>query len=243
MRSLRAATMRDAFGLLTTFGRRRAPRALDARALPWFPLVGAVLGGIVGAAWWVAQDLWPYAVAAAITLAVDGAASGLLHYDGLADAADGLLPHATRERRLEIMRDPNTGSFAVLVVILVVALRGAALATRAANIGLVVAIWCSARAVVSAVPARVPYARDAGLGGALVERAAAWPAFAVVPACALAVLTAGPAGAAAVVACVAAGLATIAFARRRLDGFTGDVLGAAIVIAETAGLVVAAARW
>jgi cobalamin synthase len=35
----------------------------------------------------------------------------------------------------------------------------------------------------------------------------------------------------------------VAFAVRRVGGYTGDVLGAAGVIAETAGLIVAAARW
>ncbi len=48
------------------------------------------------------------------------------------------------------------------------------------------------------------------------------------------------------VAIAAAGssaLAVVAFARRRIGGFTGDVLGAAGVMAETVGLVVAAAKW
>jgi adenosylcobinamide-GDP ribazoletransferase len=35
----------------------------------------------------------------------------------------------------------------------------------------------------------------------------------------------------------------VALSRRRLGGFTGDVLGAAGVIGETAGLLVAAAKW
>ncbi|MGH8997517.1 MAG: adenosylcobinamide-GDP ribazoletransferase [Acidimicrobiales bacterium] len=35
----------------------------------------------------------------------------------------------------------------------------------------------------------------------------------------------------------------MALARRRLGGFTGDVLGAAGVVFETTALVVAAARW
>ena len=35
----------------------------------------------------------------------------------------------------------------------------------------------------------------------------------------------------------------IAFAERRIGGFTGDVLGAAGVMGETIGLLVLAARW
>ena len=35
----------------------------------------------------------------------------------------------------------------------------------------------------------------------------------------------------------------IALARHQLGGFTGDVLGAAGIVGETVGLLVAAARW
>ena len=35
----------------------------------------------------------------------------------------------------------------------------------------------------------------------------------------------------------------LALARARLGGYTGDVLGAAAVIGETAGLLAAAGRW
>jgi adenosylcobinamide-GDP ribazoletransferase len=47
----------------------------------------------------------------------------------------------------------------------------------------------------------------------------------------------------AVAAAFAAGALVILFAQRRIGGFTGDVLGAAGVIGETVGLLVAAAKW
>jgi adenosylcobinamide-GDP ribazoletransferase len=52
----------------------------------------------------------------------------------------------------------------------------------------------------------------------------------------------GP-GTAAVAALVVAAAAVAGLGRRRLGGFTGDVLGACGVVGETAGLLVAAARW
>src|SRR4051812_18747118 len=100
--------MRDALGLLTTFGRRGG--ALSSRSLLWFPVIGAGLGAIVGGAWWVADQAWSPLAAAVIVVIVDLAVTGMLHLDGLADSADGLLPHATRERRLEIMRTPDVGA-------------------------------------------------------------------------------------------------------------------------------------
>jgi len=51
------------------------------------------------------------------------------------------------------------------------------------------------------------------------------------------------AGTVAVAAGVLGGVAVLFLAQRRIGGFTGDVLGATIVVTEAVGLVVAAARW
>ena len=51
------------------------------------------------------------------------------------------------------------------------------------------------------------------------------------------------AGPAALAGAAAGGAVVATLAQRRLGGFTGDVLGATGVVAETVGLVVAAARW
>ncbi|HEX5614404.1 MAG TPA: adenosylcobinamide-GDP ribazoletransferase [Acidimicrobiia bacterium] len=238
--------MREALSLLSTLGGARVP---TARAVPWFPVVGAVLGAVVGVAWWGAAEVWPPAVAAAVVIAVDLALTGMLHVDGLADAADGLLPHASRERRLEIMRTPGVGAFAVASVTTVLLARVAAFASVDANVAVVVAVWIAARTVAALALARVPYARDDGLAAALLATTGSRHAVtaigggALVGALAIGVLGDGLAGGAGVATAVAAAVATVAFARRRLGGFTGDVLGAAILLGETAGLLAWSARW
>jgi adenosylcobinamide-GDP ribazoletransferase len=231
----------DALGLLTTFGRRGG--ALTARALPWFPVVGAALGAVVGGVWWLADQAWAPLPAAVVVVIVDLAATGMLHVDGLADSADGLLPHATRERRLEIMRTPDVGAFGIAVVATTLLLLVAALSSQSVSVLLVVALWCVARSLVAAVPALVPAARPAGMAASVVDGATPWTLAVVPAAVALGAWGAGVAGMAGVVAGVVAGAALLVFAVRRLGGFTGDVLGAVIVITETVGLLVAAARW
>ena len=233
--------MRDALGLLTTFGRRGG--TLRPGALSWFPIVGAALGGLLGGWWWLADRWWPAPVAAALVVAADLAATGMLHVDGLADTADGLLPHAARDRRLAIMRAPDVGAFGVAAVVLALVLSVTALATQPVSILLLVGVWAAARALVASAPGVMRYARDEGIASSLLDGAPRWPVLTIPLAVVVAAFGAGIAGVAGVVLGVAAGVVVLAVSQRRLGGFTGDVLGATIVVAETVGLVVAAARW
>jgi adenosylcobinamide-GDP ribazoletransferase len=232
--------MREAIALLTTFG---GPAPLTSRALRWFPLAGALAGAVVGGLWWGAAQWWPAAVAAAIVVTADLALTGMLHVDGVADAADGLLPHLTRERRLAVMRAPDVGAFGVAALVALLLLAFSALATMEPEPLVVVALWCASRSLVGSVPALVPYARPDGIASGLLAGAPRWPVLGALAAVGVGALGTGWPGAASVAVGTAAGAGVVALAVRRVGGFTGDVLGATIVVTQTVGLVVAAARW
>ena len=233
--------MRRALAFLTPLFGASEPRP---DTLGWFPLAGSALGLVVGAVWWGAERVWPAAVAAAIVVAVDLALTGLLHVDGLADAADGLLPHLDRARRLEVMAAPDVGAFGVATVTAVLLLRWTALAVTAPSPLLLGGLWCASRTAMAVTARRVPYARPDGLASAFLGgRALTTAAVGAVLALALAFAGPGVAGVAAVAGVVVGAAAVVALACRRIGGFTGDVLGAAGVVGETTGLLVAAARW
>ncbi len=233
--------MRRALAFLTPFLGAAEPRP---QTLGWFPLAGAALGLVLGAVWWGAEWAWPPAVAAAIVVAADLAFTGLLHIDGLADTADGLLPHLDRNRRLEVMAAPDVGAFGVATVGAVLLLRWAALATMAPSPLLLGGLWCASRTAMAVTARTVPYARPGGLASSFLGGRALLTAL-VGGALAVALAFAGPGvpGVIAVGAVVMGAAGVVVLARRRLGGFTGDVLGAGGMVGETAGLVVAAARW
>jgi adenosylcobinamide-GDP ribazoletransferase len=168
----------------------------------------------------------------------------MLHLDGLSDAADGLLPPIDRARRFEVLSDPRAGVFGVVVVVLVLGLRVAALATLSPDPVLLAGLWGASRAAMAVTLATVPYARP---GGGLATAFAGPPlapalvggglALALVP------IAIGAPGLAAAAALVVGSGAVVLLAKSRLGGFTGDVLGAAGLVGETCGLVLAAARW
>ena len=241
-----------AVSFLTRF---RPPGALTASdlvpgrlagAVRAFPLVGAgvgLAGGIVYAlAYWLGL---PPVAAALCALTATALATGALHEDGLADAADGLGGGKTAEDRLRIMRDSHIGAFGVLALIFSVGLRAAALATLGTPwlaAAALIASGAGSRALLGLVMRRLDPARTDGLAadagrpseeGALTS-AAIGGAFALLF---LGLGTGIVAAAAAAVAVTAVGHC----ARRGIGGYTGDVLGAAQQAAEVAILLAAAA--
>src|SRR5437667_1646851 len=146
--------MRRALSFLTPLGGASRP---SGSALLWFPLVGAALGLALGGIWWAAARVWSAPVAAAVVVAADLGLTGLLHLDGLADSADGLLGHLTRERRLEVMAAPDVGAFGVGVACAAVLLRWSALAVLRPDPALLAGLWCGSRTLMATVATTVPY--------------------------------------------------------------------------------------
>ena len=238
---------RAALAFLTPIGGAAEP---TPGAVAWFPVVGALLGGLLGYVWWLTEHLWPVAVAAALVVVADLALTGLLHFDGLVDSADGLLPHLTRSRRLEVMAEPTVGAFGIGVAGLMLLARFAALASTHPSVVLLVGIWCGSRTVMAVAATVLPYARQeagglasafrvmddrrpGGIGGVLGLAGTLACLLVWRPVGGTVVLVGGVVGAAGV----------LWLAVRRLGGFTGDVLGASGVVFETVALVVASARW
>jgi adenosylcobinamide-GDP ribazoletransferase len=229
----------SALGFLTVVGGARTP---DRRTMQWFPVVGLAIGAAVAGVWWLAEQWWPIAVAVAIVVAFELALTGAIHVDGLADSADGLLPHLPPERRLEVMRAPDIGAFALVTVTVVVLLRWAAWTGIDAPHLVVAPIWMLSRTGMAVIPAVVPYARASGLASGFLGGASRWLALWAVPALALLVVADGWRGLVAGVVVIVVMAAVAALAHRRIGGFTGDVLGAAAVLGETAALVALAAQ-
>lgn len=239
--------MLAAVTFLTIAGTGSAP---TGRSLRWFPVVGALLGAAVGGTWWAASLVFGPVLAAALAVAVDLVLTGLLHLDGLADSADGLLPHLDRDRRLAVMADPATGAFGAAAVALAVVLRTAAFASNPVEVDgravlLVAALWAGSRSAMALVAVSRPYARPGGLATAFIgeRNARLTAALGLAAALAVAVAACGFRGLGAVAGLTIGAVAVATLAERRIGGFTGDVLGALGVAGETVGLVVAAARW
>ncbi len=241
--------MRSAFSFLTVVGRGTSP---TPSTFVWFPLVGALIGLAVGGVWWVGDRLWPPLVAATLAVSADLWITGLLHFDGLADAGDGLLASLTRERRLAVMRDPAVGAFGLVAVTMVLVMRVAALAATRPSVVAIAGLWCASRTAMVAVTLSVPYARDDGIVGSFIATTprsrrlhhahVVTVIVGLVAAAALLLTSRSALGLVALAVELATVAGVVALSTKRVGGYTGDVLGASGVLGETLGLIVLAVR-
>jgi adenosylcobinamide-GDP ribazoletransferase len=206
-----------------------------------YPLVGALIGLMLAALSEGLQGIGARPGPSAFLLVAAGVmASGGLHLDGLADAADGLLPRGEPARRLAAMRDPHLGSFGVAAMVLVLLGKFAALEAMngpGRSLALLGGATIS-RSLVLVSAGLAPYARPEGTGRFLVEATTRRDA-ALGSALALAVGLAagGPVG---LVASAVAALVSLTISRMALTtigGVTGDTIGAAVELGDLAFLL------
>ena len=185
--------------------------------------------------------------------------TGALHMDGFCDVCDGLFGGQTAEGRLRIMRDPHLGTFGLVGGLLLLLgkfaaiqslVRGpASVANGALSVDFCARVICAAviisRCLVLLLAAKARYPRSEGTGKPVIE-ATRWP-----EAVAFAVLAAAVSWYAAphFSGVLALGIFLPPFlgvwllrwiCQRRLNGTTGDCLGAAIEMSEVLFLISAA---
>ncbi|MEW6079081.1 MAG: adenosylcobinamide-GDP ribazoletransferase [Thermodesulfobacteriota bacterium] len=218
-----------------------APRRLAAS----LPAAGLIVGLLTAAFDLLASRLWPGPAAAALDVVFLAVVSGALHLDGLADTADGLYGGKTRERALEIMKDSRTGAMGVAAVACCLLAKWAGIFSLDAPSRFLFLTLVPAYARGSALFgfAFLSYGRQGdGTGRAFFDEPLSVADFRwlILPA-ALSLLAGWRclvlnAGFAAVVAVV------LMFYKKRINGITGDMLGAMIEVTETLLFLAVATR-
>ncbi len=211
-----------------------------ARAQAFYPITGLMIGGALLGVDTALDPLLPPGPRAAVVVLSLATISRALHLDGLSDSCDGLFGGATPERRLEIMRDPRTGSFGVTAIALVLLLKWSAISALMApwRAPALLIAPCAARCAMVLVVAAVPYARPAGLGSGFHRAARGSPLIiAMVTTLVVSLVVIGLAGVLLLLPALTVALGIAALARKRIGGATGDIYGAACEVAETLTLL------
>ena len=206
-------------------------------ALPFFPVVGIVLGLVSGAIAWLVWQFLPPLVAAVIVTFVLLSFSGALHLDGLADSADGFFSCRERIRMLEIMRDSRIGVMGVIAVVMVLLLKVSVLSGLERNDAVRAALMMpiAGRSALVMMIFLLPYVRkEGGLGSPFYSKWVGWSLLLTL----VVFFVAGFAtmGMKGIVSVLVVMFVVFLFSRmchRKIGGATGDTLGASCEISET----------
>lgn len=87
------------------------------QSVRYFPLVGAIVGGIGAGVFMLFMLAFPQPVSVVAAIIAMVATTGALHEDGVSDFFDGFGGGYTKERILEIMKDSHAGAYGVIALI------------------------------------------------------------------------------------------------------------------------------
>jgi adenosylcobinamide-GDP ribazoletransferase len=226
-----------------------APRGAVQTLTParaYFPLVGLMLGGALAGLDAGLRQPFPLFLVGALLIVASLVLTRAIHFDGFLDSCDALFGGFDRARRLEILRDPRVGSFAVAGGVSLLLVKWATIVAIAGPVRLEVLVLfpCLSRWGVTLAMQAFPYVRESGLGSGFQQgRSLSQVAVGLATCVVAAVLLAGGAGAILVASVTLVSWATGKWMTRLLGGLTGDSYGAVNEVGEVSVLLLAIAIW
>ena len=211
------------------------------KSVYFFPIIGLIIGGILGGSYYLLAKIFPQPVSAALLLLIYVFITGGLHLDGLTDTVDGIYGGRDREDRLRIMKDTHPGAFGVIAAVLVLLLKYS-LYTQL-DLKLLFYLFAApvlGRQAMVWLQIIFPYARKEGLGK-LFTSYANLPLFAVTTGITLVILI-SLLKVAGLYLFLLTGIFSLLLAwyfSRMLGGLTGDTYGASCELTEIFALLIA----
>ena len=214
-------------------------------AICFFPVVGFLCGGALALWNWLCTALKVSSILfAVVATCLPILLTGGIHMDGFMDTVDALASHQPRERKLEILKDPHCGAFAIFYCV-VYLLLCFGLYYEVFSLGLAYALcpaFVLSRALSALCAVTLPNARKAGMlcsftGG--VHRRTAVAAVGITSVCAgLVLLLLSPVpGCVCLLFCAAALIWYRRMALRQFGGGTGDTAGFFLQTCELSALL------
>lgn len=227
--------MRDFITCLEFLTRVRFSKRTDwrdedfSRSVPYFPLVGLVLGSLLAA---VNYGLFyietPLFLRVTLLLLAEIIITGGLMYDGFMDTADGVFSARSRERMLEIMKDSHVGSNAVLAIIILLLLKIAAYLELSGETltWVLLTMSVATRTFMVVFIVNFPYARKEGIGHMFTKYAKPFYTYIAFAVCAGIIAACGLQYLAVAGICFTVTLIIAQYLKTQLGGLTGDTYGA-----------------
>ena len=227
--------MRDFITCLEFLTRVRFSKRTDwrdedfSRSVPYFPLVGLVIGSLLAAVnYGLCYIETPLFLRVTLLLLAEIIITGGLMYDGFMDTADGVFSARSRERMLEIMKDSHVGSNAVLAIIILLLLKIAAYLELSGETltWVLLTMSVATRTFMVVFIVNFPYARKEGIGHMFTKYAKPFYTYIAFAVCAGIIAACGLQYLAVAGICFTVTLIIAQYLKTQLGGLTGDTYGA-----------------
>ena len=218
-----------------------------AKGICYLPIVGLIIGMFNVATYIIASKLTTGMFPIVVALLANTMITGAFHIDGLSDTCDGIFSSRKKERMLEIMKDSRVGTNGAIAIVFDFMFRACILNSLSEKYILISIIMAPvvAKTIVTLLMCFSVYARkEGGLGGVFLEKV---EPFRMIIAFAI---------------CIILGYLVIGykfllilfitviimeiykrFIYSKIDGMTGDTLGAANEIAEIMFILILLVFW
>ena len=231
------------FSFLTIIPSGSSDLQTVAKHMYLFPVIGIAIGLLIGAVGWgLSFFLEPLVVGLLVTASLV-LITGIHHTDGLSDFADGLMVKGSKEKKLEVMRDPKVGSAGIVAIVFYVAAAVIALSFMkgfelfyAILIGEVIAKFCMV------LSASIGPSAWQGSNSAFIESMKDKKKLVVAGAITISVIVLfqNNAGFVALAAAIAVTLVIVGVSKRSFGGISGDIMGAINELARVSSFLVLA---
>jgi adenosylcobinamide-GDP ribazoletransferase len=225
-----------ALQLLTIFPtplQHKVTTATSGQSLPYFPLVGLILGAILLSLYYSLSLILPIAVVAALLIIALVILTGAHHIDGFIDTCDGVFTSKPKKERLAIMSDTRVGAFGIVGIILLLLLKYASLFSLSMIGPALLLMPTLSRWTMVSIIFTFPYAKKSGMGLSF-KLGATWQRLAVATAIALVMVVVllkwWGLVLMAILWLIAFGISS--YFNSRLSGLTGDNYGAINELSE-----------
>jgi len=143
-----------------------------SKGIIYFPIVGLVIGALMAGLYIGLSALTNIMIASVLVIVFEIFITGGLHLDGLADTFDGLYSYRDKERMLEIMKDSRVGTNGVLILIVNIVLKMVLLVSIDPEMvpTLLLLMPVVSRLMVVLLSAISKYARNNGMGGFFIGK-------------------------------------------------------------------------
>jgi adenosylcobinamide-GDP ribazoletransferase len=202
----------------------------------YLSLAGLLLGALQALVLLASAKLLPLPVAVLLALLSGLILTGAFHEDGLADTADGLGGGSSVSRKLEIMKDSTVGTYGLVTLLSVFLVKWQSLlALETQALSALVLVAALSRATAVSLTFVLPYqqldrlSKTKPIATSLQKRSLVWLWFFVLPLLYLLPWSLTLTLLSTVVCCFAL---LFFYYRSQLQGYTGDLLGAAQQVTE-----------